>query len=99
MKRLKEIGTLHNHQIKSSIPLTPQSIKSLEVLLKATANRKYSNGTASKRMNCSINWLMLRKGIAIRVLIHINSKPKQVWVIRRSELDKACKAIKLRSLG
>jgi hypothetical protein len=99
MRKLKAVGTFNNHKIKSSIPLTPQNMKRLEALIKAASLRKFKNGSASKRMNCSSNWLMLRYGIATRVLIHISSEPKQVWIIHRRELDKACKAIKLRNLG
>lgn len=99
MRKLKVVGTFDNHEIKSSIRLTTQSLRRLEALLKATNQQKLANGSSSKRMNCSSNWLMLRQGIAIRVLIQITSTPKQVWIIHRRELDKACKAIKLRKLG
>lgn len=99
MRKLKSISTFDNHLIKSSIPLTLRSLRRIEALLIASRQQQLTNGSASKRMNCSSNWLMLRQGISIRVLIQISSSPKQVWVIHRRELDKACKAIKQRNLG
>ena len=97
MKKLRNIEITQDHLIKSSRPLSPPDIDTVCTLLEASKNREYSNGMASKRMSCSNHWLLLRLSKAQRVLIDTSRRPREVWVIRRSELHEACKSIHTRT--
>jgi hypothetical protein len=96
MKKLRDIGVTQDHLVKSSRPLSSPVISHVFTLLEACMNREYSNGMASKRMSCSNSWLLLRLSKGQRVLIDTSQIPREVWVIRRSELDDACKSIHTR---
>jgi len=98
MKKLRDIRCTTKYSIKSSIQLSPQKLARVRSLLNGCFVSTSQNGMACKRMRCSDDWLMLRMGIALRILINITQiVPRDVWVIQRSELDQACKAIKTRS--
>ena len=97
MKKLRREIRLGEHQVRSSISLSDKHLSRLKVLLHAISTGQCSAGHKIKRLNSDSDWLLVRMGIAIRVLILLNSQPREVWVIRRQELDRTAKAVKLHS--
>ncbi|MEL0623973.1 hypothetical protein V6238_12810 [Marinomonas arenicola] len=94
MKKLRKEMTLDKHQVRSSMPLTHKHLISLKALLHDISTGQFSAGHKLKRLNSDSDWLLARMGIAIRVLVLLNSQPREVWVIRRQELDRMTKAVK-----
>lgn len=97
MKKMKNEITLDKHQVYSSIPLTHKHLINLKALLRNISTGQFIAGHKLKRLNSDSDWLLARMGIAIRVLVLLNSQPRKVWVIRRQELDRTTKAVKSRS--
>ncbi len=97
MKKLKPIARLEGYLVKSSITMTEDHLNELKALLQNLKRSAPTSKGVCKRMTCAPCWLLLRQSISVRVLIHLSSHPRQVWVIRRQDLNKACKAIKNRN--
>lgn len=96
MKKLKPIMQIEGYLVNASISLSDKRLNGLKELLQNINQYDSETNGICKRMTCAPNWLLLRHGISIRVLINLCSQPRQVWVIRRQDLNKACKAIKTR---
>ncbi|AWY01094.1 hypothetical protein A8139_14730 [Marinomonas primoryensis] len=97
MKKQRSEIALDEHQVRSSIPLSHKQLSSLKALLNDISSGQYIAGHKLKRLKSDSDWLLARMGIAIRVLVLLDSQPLVVWVIRRQELERTTKAVKSHS--